>query len=115
MASQQVARVGLPARLRANFGASLGAAPTSAAGECAGAPLAVRFRPALSHLAGAPAVELGNTLGVERGHRQDRQIGQGSVGRDGKQRRRARCYDKVPSSVRPHPSSAGVSRQPDHG
>jgi hypothetical protein len=43
MASQQVARAGLPARLRANFGASLGAAPTSAAGECAGASLAACF------------------------------------------------------------------------
>ena len=45
MALQQVARVGLPAQLRANFGVRLGAAPTSAAGERAGASLALRFAP----------------------------------------------------------------------
>ena len=45
MALQRVARVGLPARLRSEFWCHVGMAPTSAAGEWAGAPLAVRFAP----------------------------------------------------------------------
>jgi hypothetical protein len=44
-----------------------------------------------------PAVELGNTLGVGRGRRQDRQARRESAGRDGKQRRRARPYDQTPA------------------
>jgi hypothetical protein len=95
MTLQQVARVGLPARLRANFGASLGAAPTSAAGECAGASLAVRFAPRSPASLPLARESLGTRSGVGRGRRQDRQTRRESAGRDGKQRRRARGFGKA--------------------
>jgi hypothetical protein len=44
------------------------------------------LRPALSRLAVARAVELGNPLGVGRGRRRDRRIRRESAGRNGKQR-----------------------------
>src|SRR5579862_7089552 len=99
MASQQVARAGLPARLRANFGAYVGMAPTSAAGECAGASLAVRFAPR------SPASQplRRSSLGTRSESGGDADgiygIGQGSAGLDGKQRRRARRYDMAKHGI----------------
>ena len=115
MALQQVARVGLPARLRANFGVSLGAAPTSAAGECAGASLAVRFAPRSpasltlrrSSL-GTRSESGGDADGIEDDDGRAR-------GLDGKQRRRARPYDKAHQARDRIQPGAGISRLPDRG
>ena len=58
------------------------------------------------------AVELGNTLGVGRRRRRDRQVRQGSAGRVGKQHRRARPCDQghpARNRIQPVPASAGRS------
>ena len=65
MALQQVARVGLPARLPSEFRCHVGMAPTSAAGSVLGTSLAARFAPrspatlSLSGRAWEPARESG--------------------------------------------------------
>lgn len=95
MALQQVARVGLPARLPSEFRCHVGMAPTSAAGECAGASLAVDFAPHSPASLVLARESLGTRSGVGRGRRQDRQTRRECAGLGEKQCRRARCYDKA--------------------
>ena len=59
MALQQVARVGLPARLRANFGAACGHGADFSSGRVCWGITRPPLRPALSRLAAAAAVEHG--------------------------------------------------------
>ena len=107
MALCRVARVGLPARLRANFGAMWAWRRLQPPAACLGTrcrPL----RPALSRCRGRAWEHARSRAGSRR----DRQVRQGSAGRDRKQRRRARPYDQCPSSaqrVQPVPAPAGRS------
>ena len=112
MALRRVARVGLPARLR-EFRRQPGGCTDFSSRRVLGHHSPSAFAPRSPASLSLRAVELGNTLGVGRGHRQDREVGQGSVGLDGKQRRRARCYDKAHQArdrIQAVPASAGGPR-----
>ena len=66
---------GYPPDSRANFGAAVGMAPTSAAGECAGASLAVRFAPRSPCSLTLVRKSRGTRSGVGRGRRRDDRYG----------------------------------------
>ncbi len=114
MALQQVARVGLPARLPSEFRCHVGMAPTSAAGECAGASLAVRFAPRSPPRCGScggawePARESGGDA-----DRIDRSGG----GARGPAESTADAREDMsrPTERTPVPTNAGVSRPLNRG
>ena len=91
MALQQVARVGLPARLPSAFRCHVGMAPTSAAGSVPGDTLPPASPRALPPRWGEPE-ELGNPLGSRAGTPTGVTVTAGGRGAATESTRRARGY-----------------------
>src|SRR4051794_19820734 len=98
MALQQVARVGLPARLPSAFRCHVGMAPTSAAGSVPGDTLPPASPRALPPRWGEPG-ELGNPLGSRAGTPTGSTVTAGGRGAATESTRRARGYSR-PHQVR---------------
>src|SRR4051812_17801950 len=94
MALQQVARVGLPARLPSAFRCHVGMAPTSAAGSVPGDTLPPASPRALPPRWGE-ARELGNSLGSRAGTPTGLTVMAGGRGATTESTRRARGYSEV--------------------